>query len=261
MIRRPGIHGAGMVSISGQGYIYIPGAAGNGLLNNLIAYWPGDEANGNLIDAHTNGLDLTDTNTVTASAGKVYATARQYTAANDEQHTRASEALIQAGDVEFTIASWCYLDTNTADMSMCEKWVNDEEYILFYSNGNNRFRYGYGDGAAAVGALNADTLGAPATSTWYLVIAWHDPTANTVNIQVNNGGADSAATSGAGGTGASNLTISGFPDPGGTRFWNGRIGPTAIWKSAAGGGGVLTAAQRTALYNSGNGLAYASFTS
>ena len=31
-----------------------------------------------------------------------------------------------------------------------------------------------------------------------------------------------------------------------------------MWKSAAGAGGVLTATQRGQLYNSGNGLAYAS---
>ena len=36
--------------------------------------------------------------------------------------------------------------------------------------------------------------------------------------------------------------------------------PTMFWKSAAGAGGVLTAAQRTALYNGGAGLTYAAFT-
>jgi hypothetical protein len=85
-------------------------AGGNGLLTALIAYWPGDEASGNLLDAHTNALHLTDVNTVTNNTGKVYATARQYTAANQEYHNRASEALLQIGDVDFTIASWVYCD-------------------------------------------------------------------------------------------------------------------------------------------------------
>jgi hypothetical protein len=43
-------------------------------------------------------------------------------------------------------------------------------------------------------------------------------------------------------------------------WFSGRIGPVAMWKSAPGGGGVLTAAQRTALWNGGAGLAYADFT-
>jgi len=49
-------------------------------------------------------------------------------------------------------------------------------------------------------------------------------------------------------------------------FWganwpfDGRIGPIVFWKSAAGDGGVLTADQRTALYNGGAGLPYTSFT-
>ncbi|OQC57681.1 MAG: hypothetical protein BWX54_01134 [Verrucomicrobia bacterium ADurb.Bin018] len=34
-------------------------AAGNGLLNNLIAYWPGNEASGDALDLHTNALTLT----------------------------------------------------------------------------------------------------------------------------------------------------------------------------------------------------------
>lgn len=43
-------------------------------------------------------------------------------------------------------------------------------------------------------------------------------------------------------------------------FMSGRIGPTMFWKSAAGAGGVLTAAQGTALFNGGLGLAYTDFT-
>ncbi len=43
-------------------------------------------------------------------------------------------------------------------------------------------------------------------------------------------------------------------------FSTARIGPVAMWKSAAGGGGVLSSSQRTALFNAGNGLAYTAFT-
>jgi len=73
-----------MVLRPGQRVVNVPGigvstsrravaSGGNGLLNALIAYWPGDEASGNLLDAHSNALHLTDTNTVTNAAGKVYA--------------------------------------------------------------------------------------------------------------------------------------------------------------------------------------------
>ncbi len=48
--------------------------------------------------------------------------------------------------------------------------------------------------------------------------------------------------------------------PNGTNGVTARMGPVAMWRSAAGGGGVLTADQRAALYNAGAGLAYASFT-
>lgn len=88
---RPGAAGiasfGGGISVTGG----MGGGAGNGLLNNLIAYWPGNEFNGNALDLHINALHLTDVNTVTSNPGLVYPLARQYTAANNEYHTRPGE--------------------------------------------------------------------------------------------------------------------------------------------------------------------------
>lgn len=233
-------------------------AAGNGLLNNLIAYWPGDEVSGNLLDAHSNGLDLTDNATVTNNTGKVYATARQYTAANAEYHSRASEALLQTGDVEFTLAAWCYADSFNLYPMIFSK--SNIEYRLYYwTAAGPGFEFEVGNGVASVGSIKATSFGVASTSTWYFVVTWHDPVANTMSIQINNGTVDSGPTSGPAGTGASAVNIARTPGAGGN-IWNGRIGPTMLWKSAAGSGGVLTAEQKTALYNGGAGLPYASFT-
>jgi len=237
--------------------------AANGLLNNLIAYWPGDEASGNLLDAHTNGLDLTDVNTVTSNPGHVYTTARQYTTANDEYHTRpGDDALLSTGDVDFTIMVWVYADAFGADRAILGKnriWEPPGRgYTVYYHNSTNKWAFTVSDGA---NAYVLDSTAAPSLSTWYLLIAWHDSVANTINIQVN----DFAAVTFAWSTGVNDPTCSfmiGNADGFGPGFmWDGRIGPTAFWKSAAGDGGVLTAAQRTALWNGGAGLKYSEFTS
>lgn len=258
--------GCGMTVLGGMGMsatTHGSGAAGNGLLNNLIAYWPGNEANGNALDAHTNNLDLTDVNTVTSNPGVVYPLARQYTRANNEYHTRpGDDALLSLGDTDFTAAAWVYQDSKPgAGMRILAKdnlAPNGREYQLLWLNTTDRYRWTVADGTNLVGDVSATTFGAPVLSTWYLIICWHDATANTISIQVNNGGVDSAATTGVPGDTVQPFTLGATSS--GTFTWDGRIGPTAIWKSAAGGGGVLTAAQRTALYNGGAGLTYAALT-
>lgn len=234
-------------------------AAGNGLLNALIAYWPGNEASGKALDAHTNGLDLPDVSTVGSNTGHVYALARDY--AND-YHTRAGDdALLSAGDTDFTLAAWVYLDSKPTIGHIAGKATSngDYEYWMNYASSVDRLQFTVshdGLGASAV-PRRADSLGSPSLSTWYLVIGWHDSVANTTNIQVNNGTVDSGGHATGVKDGVNPFRI-GFNV--GVNYWDGRIGPTMFWKSAAGGGGVLTADQRTALYNAGAGLAYASFT-
>ena len=238
----------------------------NGLLNNLIAYWPGDEAAGNLIDAHTNGLHLTDNNTVTSNPGQVYATARQYTFANSEYHSRASEALLQMGDIDFTLAAWVYLDDKLAGHQIISKYetaLNQREYYLSYAGGADRFQLvvdSFGTGGAGTGVVSANTLGSPSVTTWYLIIAWHDAVSNEIRIMVNNGVSDSVAHATGVHVDISPFHLGAFGRAALGFFWSGRLNPSMMWKSAAGGGGVLSSSQRSALWNSGNGLPYSSFT-
>jgi len=238
------------------------GAAGNGLLNNLIAYWPGNELAGNALDLHVNALHLTDTNTVTSNPGLVYPLARQYTAANNEYHTRpGDDALLSTGDVDFTLATVVYQDSKPgAGMFIASK--DDvapglREYQLIWSQPLDRYQWIVRGGTNAVGTATANTLGAPVLATWHLLVVWHDSVANTVSIQVNNGGVDAAATTGPPVDTAATFRLSTFLAG---NDWDGRIGPSMFWKSAAGAGGVLTAAERLALWNGGTPLRYDQFT-
>jgi len=240
------------------------GGAGNGLLNNLIAYWPLNEAAGanNALDLHSNGLTLTQTHSPGSAAGLVYAGARTLDGAND-YFSRASEALLQTGDTDFTIAAWVYFSSLTASQWIVSKRSlgTTSGYQLFYSaadiGGINRLRFTVMNNDL-FGGVYATTYGAVPTSTWLLVCAWHNSVADTINIQINDGAIDSVATSIGTGSDTNSFVLGAFGAS--YYFYGGRIGPVTMWKSAAGGGGVLSAAQRTALYNGSAGLAYANFT-
>lgn len=255
----------------GQRILNIPGygvqtsrravSSGNGLLNNLVAYWPLNEAAGanDALDLHTNGMTLTQQSSPGAAAGKVYSTARTFVPASNYYFFRNSEALLQAGNVDLTVAMWLWSDISTYAVSYAlSKWstASSREYGVFTS-ADNRLRFGVS--SLGTNSHQAICLDAIPFQQWFLFVGWYDFVAGTVNSQINNGTIYSTANPAGIFAGTAILAISRQSNVSGA-FWNGRIGPVAMWKSAAGGGGVLTSAQRLALWNGGAGLPYASFT-
>lgn len=212
----------------------------------LEAYWKMDEASGTRVDI-VNANDVADNNTVTQAVGKI-GNAGQFTQANTEFLSRASTASLTMGDIGFTIAMWIYMDTkgNTTTMLFKGNSGGDFEYLLRYQTGADRLVW-IVENDAAQGSVNADGLGSPSLATWYLVIAWHDPTANTLNIQVNDGTVTSASYSDG---------VSADGDPfeigaiGGASTMSGRIDGVGIWRK------ILTSQERTDLYNLGAGHDY-----
>ncbi len=243
-------------------------AAGNGLLNNLVAYWPLNEAAGanNALDLHTNALTLTQTASPGSAAGKVYAGARTFNGSS-QYFSRASESLLQAGDVDFTVAAWVYLSSITGIRDFVSHYraiTPQRSYLLRYSgDATNRFLcYVSSDGTYVNGVTGTDlvasTFGAASVDTWYLVVFQHDGGANKITLSINN--IENSKSWSAGIKVSTALfMVSGYDGSPDTGF-SGRIGPVAMWKSAAGLGGCLSATQRGQLYNAGAGLAYAAFT-
>jgi len=259
-----------MVSM-GDGMSIFPtggAAAGNGLLNNLIAYWKEDEAAGanDALDAHTNGLTMTQTDNPGSAAG-VINTARVL-AAND-YFSRIDDAWLSTGDVDFTISCWVY-PTNLAfgggqvAFSKYNIVGGQREYLLYYNRvdhaPNDRFSFTVSSNGVVTQAVDANTFGGVVNNSWYHLIAWHDAGSDEIGISVNDvadtlpyalGVFDSTAKP------AMGVLYNG---PAIVYQHIGRHDETGFWKSAPGGGGALTAAQRTALYNGGAGLTYAAFT-
>jgi hypothetical protein len=224
------------------------------LTNKLVSYWKLGEVSG-LRDDFYGANNLTDNNTVTQAVGKV-GNAAQFTAANSEYLSRADNASLSTGDIDFTIAAWVYMDSDTGDaMNIITKFnatTDNREYALDYGGTANRLTFTVNSVGTSGNntTVVANSFGTLSVGTWAFVVCWHDSVANTINIQVNNGTIDSAATSAGvfNGTSAFRIGSNGNSTPG--QYWNGRIDEIGFWKK------VLTSTERTNLYNSGNGSTF-----
>lgn len=215
--------------------------------DNLQGYWKLGEASGTRVDSHTGGLDLTDNNTVTQAAGK-QGNAAQFTAANLETLTRADNAALSMGaEVDFMIALWAYLDVTTARDLIHKASATNQAYGFEYTLRlqSTDFLFRIGDGVSVNGTVQSGL--SLSTATWYFVVMWHDATANTVNINVDNGATASTAYSGGSHDSAGAFTLGGHADSG---FYDGRLDEVAVWKR------IPKAGEIAYLHNSGNGRTY-----
>lgn len=221
------------------------------LTDSLISHWKLDEASGNALDAH-GANELTETSgTIDSATGKIN-NARDYESGDTEYHGKADNADLSVGDIDFTIAFWCKPENLSGlNATIVGKYLttgNQRAYQLGYATTPARFQFTVSPDGSATTVVSADSLGAPSNGNWYFIVAWHDASANTINVQVNNGTVDSVSHT----TGVFDNTAAftiGARD-GATQPWDGLIDECGFWKR------VLTSDERTALYNSGNGLAY-----
>ena len=221
---------------------------GADLKTDLVAWWDLEEESGVRYDAHGSN-DLTDNNTVLYAAG-VISNAADFTAANTEYLSIADNSDLSSGDVDMTLACWVNADSLASNPSIFGKWVGPakKEYYLRYTTdaGLNRYDWYWSTDCLATANVAANTLGLPSTGTWYYLIAWHDSVSDTISIMVNDGAADSTAA--AGGCDQDHSFQMAALD--GLANWDGQIDICAVWKR------TLTAAEKTWLYNSGNGRQY-----
>ena len=183
---------------------------------------------------------LTNVNGVTRVPGKL-GNAASFNGVN-QYLSCASNASLQTGDTDFTFAAWVYPGTFTGsilgkDHSSSREYTFDiaaSQNIRFFING---------------GALITEKQGF--LNAWQLVLVWHDAAANTLNIQSNNGSVSSVSTGGlAPAIGSAEFRVGAIAYPGVEGYFNGLIDQPLLFKR------ILSAAERTAMWNSGNGLRY-----
>lgn len=218
----------------------------------LISWWPLDEASGARADSHGSN-DLTDNNTVGQAVGKV-GNAADFVAANSEYLSRADNASLSAGDVDVSWGLWVYLDDKTAARTVLAKFLvtgNHREYWIQYNLDTDRFQFVVSSdgGSGTIVTLEADNLGSPSINTWYFIVAWHDAAGNTLNIQVNNGTVDSVAHTLGIYDGTASFVLGRIGDAS-ANYHDGRLDEVFMYKK------VLSADERTWLYNDGDGRSY-----
>jgi hypothetical protein len=233
--------------------LLLPAPVSAQLTTSLTSFWELGEASGTRSDSHGTN-HLTDNNTVTQAVGKV-GSAAQLTRASSEYLSIADNASLSVGDISFTWAGWVYLDAAATDdwnyivgKEGASSSVTD--YGLRYTTADSTNRFQFFIGGSDYSIISANNFGAASTATWYFIVAWHDTGDDTINIQVNNGTANSTARTAAPADGTSALHVGGWGSVGPGRYWNGRIDQLGFWKR------TLTAAEKTWLYNSGSGRTY-----
>ena len=227
--------------------------ATSSLLDSLVSWWSLDEYSAGTgaitrLDSHGTN-DLTDNNTTASATGKVKRGA-DFELANAEYMNHVDNASLSTGDIDFTIACWVKAESLAATAYIMSKWglANNSEYTLFYGLGTNRFYFTVSNNGVALVGVQANTLGAPVIGTEYFIVCWHDSVANTINIQVNNGGVDSLAHATGVFDGASDFTLG--ADHAGANPFDGIVDEALFSKK------IFSITEKTAIYNAGNGIPY-----
>lgn len=208
------------------------------LSDSLKAYWKMEEASGDRISS-VGGHHLSDINSVDRNNGKVGFSA-VFIGGNSELLQMSSHSDLEVADEPFTLSFWVYLENNSSDQVLMSKWGVSSEYIVDWQSSNHlRLRVGTGEVSINTTLNN---------QTWYHILASHSSTDNQLSLQINNGPATTANYSDGTSSGASLFEIGGYSVGG--SYMTGRVDGVGVWKR------LLTANEKSELYNNGNGSEY-----
>lgn len=215
-------------------------------LDDLIGCWKLDEASGDAVDAHSNGLTLTAGASITTDTGKING-ARKF-APGGGRLTRADEVLLSMGAAQaFTISAWIYFystrPTGITKLVVKDGGAQAREYALEFEGTDNGSRITFrGESQGGGVPFSFNSVETISEATWYHLLAGYDPVADQFSLAVNNG------------TPVTDSQTSGADDSDGSfkigDAANLLVDEVSLWKR------VLTSEERSQLYNGGNGLAY-----
>ena len=228
--------------------------AGDGVTDET---WSADKILQHTIENSNDALSTEDNNKILrAQVDSVTGNAAHFVASNSQNLRVGDNPDLSTGDVDFTVACWAYLSSKSDYRVLVNKYnanADQREYNLQYKVNTDRWAFAVSRlGTGGISIVNADTLGSPNTGQWYFIVAWHNSANDEIAIQVNDGIPSSLAHSNGLTDTQSEFTL-GTMDT--TSFpHDGRLDSVGFWKR------ILTPAEKTTLYNNGNGLNYASLT-
>lgn len=217
------------------------------ITKDLISYWDMDESTGTRFDRWGTN-NLTDNDTVLSSTGKLNNSAN-FVAGTNENLSRADNASLSTGDVDFTTSAWVKLSTKSGNRMVSSKCDSVDpgqcEYYLFYWTGSDSLCIQLWNTAAGTSLRSVCSSVTISTGVWYHVVAWHDTVANTANISVN-GTVNSSSTYTSGSVGDSSGTFRIGSYLGSGSGMDGSIDEVGFWKRK------LSSTEISTLYGSGS---------
>lgn len=215
------------------------GAAASPLLTDLVAYWNLDEASGTRVDSHTNGLDLTDNNTVGSGLGvDGVSTAADFESGNGEYLSRASAEDWAPNGQTVYFAAWVNPESLASDGAFWGATSPFSHQFCVKATSGDLFV-----DAWCTNAATPSIVGALSVGTWAFCEFKIDTATQKVGVAVNGGAWTETSYTSYTAQGAMELFI-GARSAGGTLF-DGLMQGVGIWRR------VPTADERTWLYNSG----------
>ncbi|TSC70375.1 MAG: putative cell surface receptor [Parcubacteria group bacterium Gr01-1014_46] len=225
---------------------------GGTLINNLVSYWKLDESGGSRVDSYS-GNTLINNNGVTGVSGKVN-NSSNFISASSQYLSIPDNSSLSVGGTSFTIATWVNVSgPNGLQQTIASKRDTGliREWILSYNPAGNFF-FRIFDSAG--NTINSATEGTVYSNGWHFVVAWLDTSLSEMNIQVDNGFVTTVPVTSFPVDTTASFAIGAMSIPteptGPNSFWNGDIDEFGFWKR------ILTAQERTDLYNSGTGNTY-----
>ena len=208
----------------------------------ITAFWKLDEATGadNRVDSGGNAQDLDQVVSQT-STNSVISLGASWGSGSGEYMVKTDSAALSCGDIDFTIAAWMLKYDGNPRGAINKGGLGSAAVIEYglYTDGNS-WKFAVSNGSTVTTVVSA----AVSNGVWYYVVAWHDSTANTINIQVNNGTPVSAAHTVGCQDSTGDFTVGRAAD--GYQF-NGALDEILFSKS------ILSDATKTYLYNAGAG--------
>jgi hypothetical protein len=226
-------------------------AKSNELLDGLVSYWKLDEASGNAVDSHTGSNDGTVTGATYGATGLIN-DAFSFDGTNDYVAIgNPANLQLQAMSIS------CWVNTSSNTRSIITKGNNsrgdpDERDWDIYGNGTNLiFAISNGSGYIATAAAAWPDM---SSGFHHIVCTWDGTTgANKVIIYVD-GNSFATDTASATNNANANILYLGGKESTAAYEFSGTLDEVGIWNVE------LSSTKVTALYNSGSGLAYGSFT-
>lgn len=211
---------------------------------NVVSAWHLDESSSTRVSA-VGSHNLADNGSTGSNTGKLSNAADLN--GSSQWLSAASPGDIPAGDVDWSIAFWLWMDTTAANqVFICKGDTSATDWSIGFSLGTGLV---YVNIFGAFGQ-GASTFGTPTTGTWVLVAVTYTASTDIVRISINAGAQDAAVVSPAADLGKG-FTLGRLELAGGIQYHDGRLDEVIIWS-----GYVLTTGDITELYNAGNGIAY-----